>query len=114
MNGLVERAVEVVAEAARAAGGADAEGAWRGAQAAPARGASNARGHPKGDPTGGAARATCRRRLTAVARGAAPADLYVRGGTLLNVYPGELYLANVATRGERIAYVGARDDMIGA
>jgi adenine deaminase len=55
-----------------------------------------------------------RRRLTAVARGAAPADLYVRGGTLLNVYTGELYLANIAALGERIAYVGLRDDMVGA
>jgi len=55
-----------------------------------------------------------RRRLTDVARGAAPADLYVRGGTLLNVYTGELYRANVATRGERIAYVGVREEMIGA
>jgi adenine deaminase len=54
-----------------------------------------------------------RRRLTAVARGAAAADLYVRGGTLLNVYTGELYGANVAVRGERIAYVGTRDDMVG-
>src|SRR5258705_665833 len=54
-----------------------------------------------------------RRRLTAVARGAAPADLYVRGGTLLNVYTGEIYPANVAIAGERIAYVGARDDMVG-
>ena len=41
-----------------------------------------------------------RRRLTAVARGDAPADLYLRGGTLLNVYTGELYPANVAIRGE--------------
>jgi adenine deaminase len=57
---------------------------------------------------------TERRRLTHVARGAAPADLYVRGGTLLNVYTGELYPANVATRGERIAYVGLRDDRVGA
>ena len=55
-----------------------------------------------------------RRRLTAVARGAAPADLYVRGGTLLNVYTGEIYAANVAIVGERIAYVGPRDDMVGA
>lgn len=55
-----------------------------------------------------------RRRLTDVARGAASADLYLRGGTLLNVYTGELYPANVATRGERIAYVGLRDDMVGA
>jgi adenine deaminase len=55
-----------------------------------------------------------RRRLIAVARGAAPADLYVRGGTLLNVYTGELYPANVAVRGERIAYVGTRSDMVDA
>src|SRR2546421_524053 len=54
-----------------------------------------------------------RRRLTDVARGAGPADLVIRGGTLLNVYTGELYPANVALKGERIAYVGAREDMIG-
>jgi adenine deaminase len=54
-----------------------------------------------------------RRMLTAVARGAVPADRYVRGGTLLNVYTGELYPANVAIRGARIAYVGTRDDMVG-
>ncbi|MBI3637770.1 MAG: adenine deaminase [Candidatus Rokubacteria bacterium] len=54
-----------------------------------------------------------RRRLAAVARGEATADLYVRGGTLLNVYTGELYPANVAVAGERIAYVGARDEMVG-
>lgn len=55
-----------------------------------------------------------RQALTAVARGEAPADLYVRGGTLLNVYTGELYPANVAVKGERIAYVGLRDDIVGA
>jgi adenine deaminase len=54
-----------------------------------------------------------RRRLTAVARGEAFADLYVRGGTLLNVYTGEIHPANVAIAGERIAYVGPRDDMVG-
>jgi adenine deaminase len=54
-----------------------------------------------------------RRRLTAVARGQAPADLYLRAGTLLNVYTGELYPANVAIQGERIAYVGLREDMVG-
>src|SRR5213079_2798090 len=54
-----------------------------------------------------------RRRLIDVARGARPADLVIRGGTLLNVYTGELYPANVAVAGERIAYVGARDDMVG-
>jgi adenine deaminase len=51
--------------------------------------------------------------LTAVARGAGPADRYVRGGLLLNVYTGETYPANVATRGQRIAYVGLREDMVG-
>ena len=56
---------------------------------------------------------SARRALTAVARGQAHADLYVRGATLLNVYTGELYPANVAVRGERIAYVGLRDDMVG-
>jgi adenine deaminase len=54
-----------------------------------------------------------RRALIAVARGQAHADLYVRGATLLNVYTGELYPANVAVRGDRIAYVGLRDDMVG-
>jgi adenine deaminase len=55
---------------------------------------------------------TERRQLTAVARGQAAADLYLRGATLLNVYTGELYPANVATRGERIAYVGLGQDMV--
>jgi len=54
-----------------------------------------------------------RQALTAVARGQAVADLYVRGGTLLNVYTGEVYPANVAIKGERVAYVGRRDDMVG-
>ena len=54
-----------------------------------------------------------RRRLTDVARGASPADLYVRGASLLNVYTGEIYPAAVAIKGERIAYVGPRDDMVG-
>lgn len=51
--------------------------------------------------------------LTAVARGARSADRYVRGGLLLNVYTGETYPANVAIAGERIAYVGLGDDMVG-
>src|SRR4030095_3144900 len=54
-----------------------------------------------------------RHALTAVARGQAHADLYLRGATLVNVYTGEVYPANVAARGERIAYVGLREDMIG-
>src|SRR5262245_10550959 len=57
---------------------------------------------------------SARRALTAVARGQARADLYVRGAILFNVYTGELYPANVAVRGERIAYVGLRDDMVGS
>jgi adenine deaminase len=47
------------------------------------------------------------------ARGASPADRYVRGGRLLNVYTGEIYPTNVAITGERNAYVGLRDDMVG-
>jgi len=54
-----------------------------------------------------------RRALVAVAQGRAPAHRYVRGGLLLNVYTGELYPANVAIMGERIAYVGLREDMVG-
>jgi adenine deaminase len=57
---------------------------------------------------------TERARLVAVARGAAPADLYVRGGTVLDVHTGELYRANVAIAGERIAYVGSSETMVGA
>jgi adenine deaminase len=54
-----------------------------------------------------------RARLTAVVRGRVPADRYVRGGLLLNVYTGELYPANVAITGERIAYVGPAEHMVG-
>src|SRR5688572_27322670 len=52
-------------------------------------------------------------RLTAVARGERDADLFLRGATLLNVHTGEIYPANVAIAGERIAYVGLRDEMVG-
>src|SRR5256712_1052519 len=80
----------------------------------PARRHGGGRGRPPRVHTQAEVKGPHRRRLTAVARGAAPADLYVRGGTLLNVYTGELYPANVAVHGERVAYVGARDDMVGA
>jgi adenine deaminase len=53
-----------------------------------------------------------RRALTAVARGEAAADLYVRGGSVLNVYTGEIHPANVAIKGERIAYVGLDERMV--
>lgn len=54
-----------------------------------------------------------RARLSAVARADVTADRYIRGGLLLNVYTGEIYPANVAIAGERIAYVGLREDMVG-
>jgi len=33
-------------------------------------------------------------------------DIFLRGGTLLNVYSGELLRMNIAIKGERIFYVG--------
>jgi adenine deaminase len=48
-----------------------------------------------------------------VAAGRRPADLYIQGATLLNVYSGELYPANVAVAGSRIAYVGLQRGMVG-
>jgi adenine deaminase len=51
--------------------------------------------------------------LLEVAAGRRPADAYLEGATLLNVYSGELYPANVAIAGSRIAYVGTRRDMVG-
>jgi adenine deaminase len=53
------------------------------------------------------------RTLLGVAAGRRPADLYLEGGTLLNVYSGELYPANVAIAGRRIAYVGRGRAMVG-
>lgn len=49
--------------------------------------------------------------LRRVALGEEPADLFVRGGTVVNVYSGELVEANVAIRGERIAYVGPEEQV---
>ncbi|AHY46940.1 Adenine deaminase [Rubrobacter radiotolerans] len=48
-------------------------------------------------------------RLLAVARGERPPDLLVRGGTLANVYSGELLPANVAVSDGHVAYVGPRE-----
>ncbi len=45
-------------------------------------------------------------RLVETARGDRPADLFVRGGTIANVYSGEFYEGNVAVTAGRIAYVG--------
>jgi adenine deaminase len=55
-----------------------------------------------------------RQRLGAVARGERPADLWLRGASVLNVFTGEVLSANVAIAGERIAYVGTREDMASA
>src|SRR5215212_2715910 len=55
-----------------------------------------------------------RRRLIRVALGQEKADLFVRGGTVVNVYSGELVPANVAVLGDRIAYVGPSEEVIGA
>ncbi|MEW6635834.1 MAG: adenine deaminase, partial [Actinomycetota bacterium] len=53
------------------------------------------------------------RSLIEVARGERPADLLVRGGTVANVYSGELYRANVAVAGGRVAYVGEGERALG-
>ncbi len=53
------------------------------------------------------------RTLLEVAAGRRPADRYLDGATLLNVYSGELYPANVAIAGRRIAYVGRSRAMVG-
>ncbi|MBI3940669.1 MAG: adenine deaminase [Acidobacteria bacterium] len=52
-------------------------------------------------------------RLTAVARGEAPADRFIRGATVVNVYSGELLRGNVAISQGRIAYVGASTQAVG-
>lgn len=54
-----------------------------------------------------------RRRLMRVALGEEKADLFIRGGTVVNVYSGELLPANVAILGTRIAYVGPSEEAVG-
>ncbi|MHB1419929.1 MAG: adenine deaminase C-terminal domain-containing protein [Bacillota bacterium] len=51
--------------------------------------------------------------LIKVSRGELMADLYISGGKLINVYSGEIYPANVAIAGNRIAYVGNESRMVG-
>ena len=48
-----------------------------------------------------------------VALGQEKADLFVRGGMVVNVYSGELLPANVAVLGERISYVGPSEEAVG-
>jgi len=52
-------------------------------------------------------------RLVETARGDRPADLFVRGGTIANVYSGELYEGNVAVTAGRIAFVGEGERTVG-
>ena len=52
-------------------------------------------------------------RLVETARGDRPADLFVRGGTIANVYSGELHKGNVAVTSGRIAFVGEGERTVG-
>lgn len=52
-------------------------------------------------------------RLVETARGDRPADLFVRGGTIANVYSGEFYEGNVAVTAGRIAFVGGGERTVG-
>ena len=52
-------------------------------------------------------------RLIETARGELPAELFVLGGTVANVYSGELHEANVAVTAGRIAYVGEGERAVG-
>ena len=55
-----------------------------------------------------------RTELIEVARGIRPADLYIKGGTVINVYTGEFLKQNVAVYKDRIAYLGEQEISIGA
>lgn len=52
--------------------------------------------------------------LVEVAQGKREADLYVEGGTLINVYSGEIYPANIAVSQGRVAYIGNSRLMVGS
>jgi adenine deaminase len=54
-----------------------------------------------------------RKRLLEVAAGKRMADLYFRGARVLNTYSGELLPTNIAVFGDRIAYAGFSEAMIG-
>ncbi|MDR4888563.1 adenine deaminase C-terminal domain-containing protein [Fredinandcohnia sp. QZ13] len=51
--------------------------------------------------------------LVEVAKGNIPADLYIKGGTVINVYSGEFLKLNVAVYKDSIAYVGESEAMVG-
>ena len=54
-----------------------------------------------------------KKELIAVALGEIPAQQVIRGGHLLNVYTGEILEENVGLWGDRIAYVGTSERIIG-
>jgi adenine deaminase len=54
-----------------------------------------------------------RQELIEVAQGRRQADLYIKGGTVINVYSGEYLAFNVAVYKDRIAYVGDSEAMVG-
>jgi adenine deaminase len=54
-----------------------------------------------------------RSELIEVAKGIRPADFYIRGGTVINVYSGEFLQQNVAIYQDSIAYVGESEAAIG-
>lgn len=54
-----------------------------------------------------------RQGLGAVGRGKQPAELFIRGGTVVNVYSGELLPGHVAVWGGHIAYVGPSEGAVG-
>lgn len=54
-----------------------------------------------------------RSELIEVAKGNRPADLFIKNGTVINVYSGEFLKQNVAVYKDSIAYVGESDRAIG-
>jgi adenine deaminase len=54
-----------------------------------------------------------RAEIIEVAQGTRPANLFIKGGTVINVYSGEFLQQNVAVYQDCIAYVGENDDCIG-
>lgn len=57
--------------------------------------------------------AASRQELIEVAKGSRSADLYIKGGTIINVYSGEFLKQNVAVYKDSIAYVGESEMSIG-
>jgi adenine deaminase len=54
-----------------------------------------------------------RSELIDVAKGKRPADLYIKGGTVINVYSGEFLQQNIAVYKDCIAYIGTSEASIG-